>query len=150
MIQGKVARQKDMVFTAHINANYRFYMGKTCLTYPQRPVFVVRTSHLWDDMKQIDRMLSGDGDFGALEGSRYTHGSETRHGNSSLTKAALEGLCCALHAEILLYRDLLQMAVNLREDEKQETLLDTSRRCGAESFEQLEQRCHKIMSSLAG
>jgi hypothetical protein len=134
---------KEEGFSKHMHYNIRSYANRTVLRYPEKPVFVVRTNHLWEDTKYIDLSLGGNGTFGRKEGSKYTHGSEkTRRSKSLLPVEDIKVLCCVLIDEMDIYRALLvERAVNLEKASAQETWQEAIQRCGASSWTELEAEC---------
>lgn len=143
---------KQVPLAAHLVANFRHYMQTTVDANPVVPVLVIRMEHLWYDIKALDVLLNGTGDFGTKEGSAFTHGSERYNNNDTTTSsstAAAEklpipvrsALCCVLTDEIERYRRLLELAVNLHVHEKQQSIADAVQNCGYESWEAMMLRC---------
>jgi hypothetical protein len=135
---------KQVPLAAHMTANYQHYMKKTVAAHKNKEVLVVRMDKLWDDLKALDRQLGGTGNFGVVEGSAYTHGSESYQSSStgsSLSDAGAKLLCCALLAELEIYRELLNAAANLHGHDKRETIQAAVERCGWNSWEKMTQAC---------
>jgi hypothetical protein len=142
MTKGDVPRREG--FSAHMYYNIRLYANRTTLRYPKKPVIVVRTESLWEDAKEIDLSLGGNGTFGQTEGSKFTHGSETitTPQMSRLLLEDIKVLCCGLIDEMEIYRALLvKRAVNLVKASAQETWQGAIERCGASSWTELKAEC---------
>ena len=128
----------------HIFYNMHYYTNLTLDQHSENKVLVVRTESLWKDFKDLDVQLGGSGNFGAIEGTRDSHGSETYKKNvttPSLDQYSL--LCCALSDEMELYRHLMNRAVNLNGDEKETTILNAAKQCGFSSWKEMEKQCSK-------
>merc|ERR1719253_2246002 len=54
-------RELVSVWGSHFFFNYRRYARETLGRRPGRPVGVIRTEHLWDDLRGLDAALGGDG-----------------------------------------------------------------------------------------
>ena len=152
---------KETPLAAHMIANYRHYVSQTVDQFPNKPVILVRTRALWQDLKHVDKLLGGTGDFGMAEGSAVTHGSEhfivrgtdndqdnndsnnnnntIKNGNSNgnndddsyLSPTATLQLCCALLDDIRTYANLIQRAVNWNDTTKQSETQFLVQRCDA-------------------
>ena len=147
--QKAILGQEDEALVAHTKANYRANMDRTILSsldsteqthanqrLQQKQVMVVRTNSMWDDLKGVDRYFGGTGDFGAVEGTRVTHGSEHRNTSKAiLTPDSYRVMCCALRGEMIAAVHLIQQAVNLDPIEKASTLDNMIRSCGAISWQ---------------
>jgi hypothetical protein len=137
---------KQVPLAAHMTANYQHYTGKTVAaahaTTADKEVLVVRMQHMWGDLKALDRQLGGAGNFGAVEGSVYTHGSESYSSSSKrISEAGVQLLCCALQKELEIYRDLMYAAANLHELVKRDTVQAAVERCGWKTWEGMTQAC---------
>jgi hypothetical protein len=108
--------------------NYRYYASETVLKYPDRPVMAVRTEHAWEDIISLDKQLGGTGNF-TMAGLHYSHGSE-KWTKDSLSIEGYHILCCALRHEMETYMYLLNKAVNLKQEQKQESMEDLFEKCG--------------------
>ena len=98
---------------------------------------------LWNDLQALDRQLGGTGDFGAMEGSAYTHGSE-RYNSSAVSDQAFSRFCCALHTtELPRYRELILAAANLSDQDKSDTIRAAAERCGYKSWDDMTMACRK-------
>ena len=113
----------------HLHMNYNYYHKLSTALYPDRPVLALRTEFLWHDLRRLDRMLGGDGDYQA-DGITYTHGSQAFHVNQGLTGPEKKVLCCHLEPELQLYQDLIERSVNLLVSEKSEVLDLLYQDCG--------------------
>jgi hypothetical protein len=130
-------------FSGHMYYNVRSYASRTTLRHPEKPVFVVRTEHLWQDTIDMDLSLGGNGTFGEKEGSKETHVSETvaTPRKSRLLVEDIKTLCCRLIDEMDVYRELVLRAVNLGKVSAQETWQGAIQKCGASSWTELKAEC---------
>ena len=154
LVQNTYIRHLGMGYQFHYNLEQSFPLlrtNKMGQQPPQRPVWVVRTEFLWKDVKTIDRMLGGLGSFGRNEGFQFSHGSEnyknSSSSSSSLTKilpsSALH-ICCMLWPDMVVYKSLVDRAVNLNATEKRETYQMTWNRCQVSSWKELEHKCQAL------
>lgn len=139
---------KQVPLAAHMTANYQHYIKKTVTAHRDKEVLVVRMNQMWGDLKALDWQLGGTGNFGAVEGSAYTHGSESYKSSTSVSDASVQFLCCALLAELEIYRDLIVAAANLRVRDKRETIQEAVKRCGWNSWEGMTRACVKRSASI--
>ncbi len=119
-----------------LKMNYEFYNQMSMGRYPDRPVLVLRTEHLWEDLLNIDRILGGSGHFDHV-GRVYTHGSQSHSVRQGLSRRGKEIVCCYLAKEMHLYEALVRGAINLIPPEMNETIVDVYEQCGVavdESF----------------
>lgn len=127
----------------HISYNLKYYTNLTVDRYPENGVLVVRTSSLWEDLKDLDILLGGNGNFGAVEGTRDSHGSEKyKRDNTTLSTEEYGLLCCALLDEMKLYKGLVERAVNLDEASRAETIVSAVRQCGFSSWSEMAIACN--------
>jgi hypothetical protein len=131
---------------AHMIANLAHYAARTVKRFPHKPVYVVRTHALWNDLQQLDVFLGGTGnDFGNVTGSAVTHGSEHHRTTSlegnHLSYTATATMCCHLMPDMTVYRDLVLRAANLGKEIKQQELLYLTSRCGAPSWLEFLNQC---------
>lgn len=122
----------------HLQYNYAFYHQRTLKMYPGRPVFVLRTDHLWEDLANVDTLLGGSGDF-VQKGEAQTWGSERFHVHQGLSSNGTQILCCFLANELEIYEKILLSAVNLSPLEKETTLTKLYDHCGLEERERVKQ-----------
>ena len=129
----------------HLMANYRHYMNHTIysdhqnnhqtnqITTSNTTIYVVRTEHLWDDLRSIDvQQLQGDGDFGQHVGTAMTHGVPIRRrpdDDNEDHRRMVTIFCCALMDEMEQYLYLIHHAQNLVRSEKQHTIESTIQYC---------------------
>ena len=126
----------------HISYNMHYYTNLTIDQFPSKKILVVRTESLWDDLKDLDVQLGGNGTFGDMEGTKDTHGSEKyRKSNDTLSVADYGLLCCGLRDEMNIYRHLLELAVNLNAASKEATITNTAKRCGFSSWNEMADEC---------
>jgi len=131
----------------HLAANYEFYYQETLKKYPNLLVHVIRTERLWSDTKALDIFLGGDGQF-VQDGLQFSHGSEHFSDQSMTSRAGTFLLCCAVHKELAVYKELVERAVNLNATQKLGTWKMALIRCGATSWEGLLNRCGLKESNL--
>jgi hypothetical protein len=126
----------------HISYNMHYYTNLTIDQFSNKKVLVVRTESLWDDLKDIDLQLGGNGTFGKMEGTKDSHGSEKyKKSNDTLSLADYRLLCCGLLDEMKIYHHLLELAVNLDEASKETTITSTAKRCGYSSWNEMMEYC---------
>jgi Sulfotransferase family len=137
-IQGNLDRHEATIAT-HLMANYEHYMNRTIRQHPEKDVMVVRIHHLWTDLQYIDRRyFHGTGDFGNLTGTAFTHGSHSPGGNqTAISLQSQQIFCCALRSELLLYRELLLRAINLRPTDQSASLQHAMDICGFATWDQM-------------
>jgi hypothetical protein len=154
-------QRKTMKGGLHFQFNYRYYRNYTLGQKPNHTVAVIRTEHMWNDVKELDQLLGGQGNFGKKEGFKFTHGSENftaPHGTDiSVSNTAF--LCCLIAHEIGYYQEMILMAVNLDDNQKLVSLSSVMNRCGIDTpnedmietpFSWLEFRQSDICSDLLG
>lgn len=114
---------------SHLRMNYAFYNELSMALFPDRPLLVLRTEYLWEDLARIDRMLGGNGYFPHV-GKAYTHGSQSHAVQQGLSVQGKQTVCCYLASEMQIYEDLLRKAINLLPMEIRETLSEAYCDCG--------------------
>lgn len=120
----------------HMIQNTGWYADEVGL---RSPFYVLRTEHLWEDMKSLDITFGGNGTFGDVEGLHYTHGVEAE--KDDIPVEGRRRLCCWMKDELLLYRRLLFESENLFPDEAQYSWETAMERCGVASLVDLQQMC---------
>ena len=115
---------------AHFHYNYQYYANWTRVN--QKPVAVLRTESLWEDVARIEKLLGGDPTpFLVPENQeRVTHGSENFNLTTRVSQTDTFFLCCVLRKELQVYHDLVLAAVNLKGREKIDTLRQAMNHCG--------------------
>ena len=114
----------------HMGRNYQLYYNETVAQYPQKDIIVIRAEHLWPDLQQLEDWLGGHAVVGPDTHRSETHGSEDYLIKTKLTDPHLrQTLCCEIAADIRIYQQLIQRAVNLQEWQKQESLSELARNC---------------------
>ncbi len=127
----------------HMFYNMHHYTKATIDKHPERSVIVIRTESLWQDLKDLDIRLGGNGNFGAIEGTRDSHGSEQyKKSNATFSVTDYGRLCCVIQKEMNIYRRLVELAVNLDEAETEATISRTASKCGFESWNELMNHCN--------
>jgi hypothetical protein len=164
VLRGEV--ESDMA--GHMVANYQYYHHSTLGTIDGQdegrvwgrmreekrgtggksgiPVLVVRTPSVWEDMKSIDLYFGGDGYF-SQAGLRVSHQSESFAHGSKIPVDETLSVCCVLHDEIAVYRELVERAVNLNPAEKSKTLEEALKICQVSSWAEFIQAC-RLKTSL--
>lgn len=132
---------KQFRLATHMVANLEHYANRTVKQFSEKEVFVARTNFLWDDLRTIDILMGGNGDFGAKNGTKFTHGSEHSVLSTSLSNSAMFQLCCGLLSELDTFKEILNAAVNLAPETKADTWKETLARCGKANWEQLVSGC---------
>ena len=130
----------------HLIANYQFYFRNTVKKNPTKPVYVLRTEKLWEDIKTLDTQhLNGTGEFGELEGLRLEHGSD-QFADQTVVESiyGTQMLCCALFREFEIYEKLITVAQNLKSEEKQTTLQSTAAKCKFQNWTHFRTACVKV------
>jgi Sulfotransferase family len=148
MMQGqfRLSRRNGDVFATHMISNYHWYRVKTIDTYPDKEVLVVRTNSLWQDLTQIEFLLGGTGEFGAVAGARYSHGSEAhKNASKALSDHGTQILCCGLKKELLHYKAIFDKAANFNATEKAQEWQNTVQRCRFSSWEHLNASCSELV-----
>ena len=113
----------------HFYHNYQYYANATWDRRPQVPVVVIRTEHLWDDARRLDLALGGNGTFEKL--GHASHGSEMFHVKSGIsTSEGMIAICCEIVQDIEVYQTIVLKALNLKHNEKIETLKNAFEECG--------------------
>lgn len=108
----------------HLARNYGFYTQMTTKVYPEKEIIVVRTEHLWQDLRRLDVMLGGDGKS-YEENLMNDHGrSSTYKYRSTISSETKQLLCCGLLVEIQIYESLIVKATNLKYNDKVDTMND--------------------------
>jgi Sulfotransferase family len=128
-------------WSGHMTANLQLYLNATVDQYPHKPVLVVRTKHMWDDLKAIDMALGGNGDFGRAEGLRITHKSASTVQRHAWTPAQRKPLCCLLLSEMQAYHRVLHSSDNLSPIQVETTWQETMASCNLQSLEQMVREC---------
>lgn len=114
----------------HLWYNMEHYAKLTFLLpfHIHTKILAIRTEHLWEDTKKVDRYLGGDGKL-INEGKIQSHGSEHYTVQSGLTRQGESIFCCVLSKEIEIYEQLLRNAINLLDSEKEEALHQLYHQC---------------------
>jgi hypothetical protein len=115
----------------HLSYNYEYYASKSVWKFAQKEVFAIRTEHEWEDLVTLDRLLGGSGNF-TNEGKAMKHGSDKYH-KSPISTRAYQKLCCLLEHEFAIYQDILDRAINLTPQQKEDTMASLKQKCGVET-----------------
>jgi hypothetical protein len=106
-------------------------------------VLVLRTESLEQDFVALDRYLGGDDDrddqpirFLEPQNQHLVTG-QVHHGTTLSSSVAKLQLCCAIRDEIDIYVRLLQLAVNLEDSSKLDTLNQVASSCGVSNLSEL-------------
>lgn len=128
-------------FPNHLYWNYLYYHNETRARGRDKGIMVIRQESLAKDLTALDDFL-GDGkstptrpeDWRRPDSRHYLTGRVS----NSLSAPSIRSLCCLLQQEISIYENLVRAAENLNPSEKQDTLMNSLRSCGAEeSWEDL-------------
>jgi hypothetical protein len=151
----EVFHSSGLSYLLHLGAGYRYYSNFLAAAVARRKtappvVLVIRTEHLWHDVEKIDLMLGGDGNFSDMYSQRFTHGSELFRNRTGLPDDAGQAalVCCAMLPEIRAYQQIINEAINLSAEEKNETFGMTWKRCHVTDWETLEDKCRSIPLSI--
>jgi Sulfotransferase family len=177
---GDTTTGQDVV--GHLAANYQYYHRHTiglsmsslpsssshanATTNNNRTVLVLRTESLWEDLKELDIFLGGNGYF-RKEGLRVSHlhkDQQPQHDQHKAEEVPVQQvlykdavvlspqggklLCCEMHEELAIYRELLLRAVNLNATQQRATLAAALELCRATSWSGLVQACGMQKSKL--
>ena len=165
---------EEIPLAAHLIANLRANMNQFPFKPSEREVLVIRTEHLWDDLKHLDVLVGGTGNsFGVYEGHRITHRpppqqQEPRHSSSAVVASSTESspvtiaqprpsmlpsnhkqvghFCCALRDELEAYQYLINLASNLSERQKEDTLQSAVDRCGYQRWQEYRVACNSMLA----
>ena len=115
----------------HFQFNYEHYLKYTLGQRPNHAVAVIRTEHMWEDVIHLDQVLGGTGNYGKVEGFKFTHGSENFTGahSTGISTSNTVFLCCLVSREMEIYQQMILKALNLDDEQKRETLNDLLGRC---------------------
>ena len=108
--------------------NYQFY-NNFLSKYPTKPIFAVRTEHLWNDLQQLEYILGGNATVNSNLYESTTHGSEKYRYKKELTVEETQILCCLIIEEVEIYVKLIQRAINLNDVQRNESLHALNERC---------------------
>jgi hypothetical protein len=139
-----IVQGKDTVPKAapHMIYNLQYYTNKTLNLFPEKEVFGIRTTHEWEDIVNLDKMLGGSGKF-LKQGRAISHGSEL-YAPSPLSTQAYRKICCVLVDEIAEYQRVLDLVRNLNGMEKREAFDEVREKCGiVSSWEQWSTDCKR-------
>jgi Sulfotransferase family len=141
----RLVRGKPMGhFTGHLNSNLEWYANNTHYNYPNKPILIIRTNNMWEDVRQIDIAMGGAGDFGKVDGKKETHNTLSADQRHQWTPEERKPLCCVLMREFEVYMDLLNKAINLTPEQIEETWQNDMNTCDASSWEDLQAKCEGL------
>lgn len=117
----------------HFKFNYQYYAEKAW-SNRSKPVAVLRTEYLWNDVARVETVLGGNASLFLLPEKqiKYTHGSEKFQKKSRLSREGNLVMCCALREELQVYQDLIVNAVNLHAQEKKDSIQSVLNDCGVD------------------
>lgn len=112
----------------HFYYNFEYYTSQTWdQQHREKPIAVIRTSHLWHDVARLEGFLGGDA-AAVMENAQVRLNGSAQH--PSLTNPEeIVSLCCVLHRELAVYQKLVLAATNLYPEEKYETLMALHHKC---------------------
>lgn len=117
--------------------NLRYYSERTIDLFAEKIVLVVRSESVWDDLNGLERQLGGSTRFDTLQDSNLE--SDMR----SNAKVDYGPLCCQMIDEMREYSRLLQLALNLDEAAKKDTLTRAVQLCNFTYWSEMEQTCQQ-------
>ena len=93
----------------HFQFNYEHYLKYTLGQRPNHAVAVIRTEHMWEDVIHLDQVLGGTGNYGKVEGFKFTHGSENFTGahSTGISTSNTVFLCCLISREMEIYQQMI-------------------------------------------
>ena len=119
---------KYRMLVPHIRYNYAYYANQSIRKFPNKEYFGIRTEKEWDDFVMADKMIGGSGRYQKM-GKPRTHGSE-HYQPSPLSTEAYQKLCCVMRDEFQVYFEFFDAALNLNENDKEETEQKIRSLCG--------------------
>jgi Galactosyltransferase len=108
-------------------------------------IYVIRLEHLWDDIQSLEKTLGNPNPINPADWPALTDPIINVMSNSVHGQVMSQHMCCHLQAEIVAYRDLLQMGQNLQtiESSLQASIQDIASMCGATAIADLEEHCKR-------
>lgn len=129
----------------HMTRNMGWYAFKSVFRSAEdfrKPLLIIRTEHLWQDIVNLERYLGGSSSFGDKVGSAHTHGSEGfKVKRGGFDEQGTRMACCALRAEFDIFRSLLFKAANLGEEEKEISWRKALESCGFDTTDSFRSWC---------
>lgn len=143
----------------HMTANYQYYTNglKLLESQPQgrdddttsHNVYVIRMEHMWEDVSTIDSLVGGSGNFSHVQGTIANQQTiVTRNATLNADKTESKQIklvplsfCCALLPDMLAFRNIVNRADNLNEEQKQQTNAMVWTRCNVTSWGGLQSKC---------
>eukprot|EP00531_Pseudo-nitzschia_arenysensis_P010848 CAMPEP_0116139552 /NCGR_PEP_ID=MMETSP0329-20121206/13373_1 /TAXON_ID=697910 /ORGANISM="Pseudo-nitzschia arenysensis, Strain B593" /LENGTH=435 /DNA_ID=CAMNT_0003634603 /DNA_START=15 /DNA_END=1322 /DNA_ORIENTATION=- len=127
--------KKTAYTVGHVTMNYGYYYRLTLQKYPQKDIVAIRTDHMWEDLQQLEYNLGGSA---LIQGNTTGH-AEIAHGSHAYPVSdkikdsrGLQIICCAISSEAKIYIELIERAINLSAEQKQESLNAFQERCNLE------------------
>ena len=111
----------------HILYNYEYYAKLSIYAHPEKEVFVIRTSSLWEDLDDLELLLGGNMTLGTSMGVVEAHGKGL---DMTIRRDSYLKLCCAAIAEFQPFEDFINRAVNLDDSTKRRTIHEAYLKCG--------------------
>lgn len=130
----------------HMQYNYKHFEENIFQKYSDKEIFGLRTEQIMQDMKRLDRLIGGQGDF-KEETAFYRHGSEN-YKPSPLSDSSLHKLCCVLETELKVYFNIFLLAKNLDQDDRGEANFRGRSTCGVwdgEPWINWRKRCWELL-----
>ncbi|KAL7552664.1 hypothetical protein ACHAWF_015894 [Thalassiosira exigua] len=126
---GIMSGVNNYIYIPHLRFNYGAFLKDLP---PQSEVFVIRTRKLWDDLRNVNRMLGSENDMNVPDkfsaGDRVNaRGKMPVRNNWSFPSRMI--ICKSLMNEIRIYINLLNRAVNLSDDDVQSEIESIQRNC---------------------
>ena len=126
----------------HMYYNYFYYTNRTTTLNPERDVVIVRKENLWNDMRNIEKLLGGSRSRQfEMEGPVVSHGNEKFVYKAIVHPNLIPSMCCAVSDELEIYLKLIAMAKNLDEPDKMHSIQSLLSKCHSQSLHQLSSTC---------
>eukprot|EP01082_Thalassiosira_pseudonana_P013969 g12033.t1 g12033 contig6:1083733-1085054(-) len=113
----------------HVRWNYQSFLNDLS---PEKEVFAIRTTHLWNDWVTVNNILGSTEDVSVPEKGTEEDTVNARRSlpvRNNLTPEGREILCQLLREEIRVYVSMLNRAVNLSNDDVQSSLDGVKNNC---------------------
>ena len=122
----------------HFRYNYKFYYQELLRHVDSKTLYVLRTEHLLDDLNHLEHTLGAPTNTTHAQMTHFTHytlpnENDLPRPKLELSTAALQRLCTILCDETQIYAQLLRVASNLNEHERQSTLQALRTQCPVSS-----------------
>lgn len=113
----------------HNYYNFGYYLGQTP---PNATLLAIRSEHLTEDWRSIERLIDGDEKSVDDEMFKHRNPSHKNEEDKYLSDESKLLLCQALCQEIQTYKEILNRSINLSEEQVQESLTELAEECPTE------------------